>query len=153
ARPRRGRRGGSARGRASAAPAARRLPRQPVRRRLPRSSYGGLVLLPAGELAAGELLECDHVLAELGDERFANRVGKLGLRRGGGVGVVDDLLHDPAQPLWEAIEVAIEGPESRELDQPLHELVAVRLLGGRLLPLAGELLGVEALIDSGEAEG
>src|SRR5680860_1562038 len=67
--------------------------------------------------------------------------------------VVDDLLDDPAQRLRQAVEVAVEGAQPRQLDRLLHELVFVALLGARLLPLTVELLRAEALVDAGEAEG
>ena len=75
-----------------------------------------------------------------------------GFGAAGLVGIVDELLDDPAHRLRQAVEVGVERAEARQLDQLLHHLVAAGLLGARLLPLAVELLGLEGLIDSGERE-
>src|SRR5205814_2010414 len=82
----------------------------------------GLVLLPAGELAAGEFLQRCGIIGELGGEIVADRVREVRLRCRWGLRVVHDLLDHPAQPLGEAVEVPIEGAEARQLDQPFHEL-------------------------------
>src|SRR5689334_3665838 len=111
------------------------------------------VVVPAGELAAGEALQLGDVVAEVAADRLEEVVGELWLGRGGLLGVVDDLLDDPAHRLGEAVEVAIEGAEAGQLDQLLHQLVFAALLGARALPLAVELLGAEARLDAGEGEG
>src|SRR5439155_5564865 len=112
----------------------------------------GLVLLPARKFAAGELLQGGDVLAELRGERLEGRAGDLRLGCRGRLRVVDDLLDHPAHALRQAIEVAIEGAKARQLDQLLHELVAVGFLGRGALPLSLELLGVEVRVDAGELE-
>src|ERR1044071_2764655 len=87
------------------------------------------VVVPAGELAAGELLQRGDVLAEAAADALEEVVGELWLRRRRLVRIVDDLLDDPAHRLRQAVEVAVEGAEARQLDQLLHELVFVALLG------------------------
>src|SRR5215211_192661 len=104
---------------------------------------------PPRELPARELLERRDVTGELGREGVENRFGKLRLGRGWRLRVMDDLLDHPAHPLRKPVEVPVEGAESRELDQLLHELISLGFLRARLLPLALELLGGERRIDPG----
>src|SRR6266511_5536482 len=110
------------------------------------------VALPARELAAGEPPEGGDILGELRHEAVPDRIGEYGLRRRRRLRVVDDLLDHPAHPLGQPFEIAVEGAEAGQLDQLLHELVALGLLRARLLPLALELVGGEAIVDPGKAE-
>src|SRR5262249_6723482 len=72
---------------------------------------GSGVVVPARELAAGELLDRRRVLGEAAAQGLNEVVGELGLRRRRLLGVVDDPLDDPAQRLGQAVEVAVEGAE------------------------------------------
>src|SRR5690348_11301968 len=87
------------------------------------------VIVPAGEFPAGELLQRADVLAESGTHRLEAVLWELRLRRRRRLGVVGDLLHDPAHRLRQPVEVAIERAEARQLDQLLHQLVFAALLG------------------------
>src|SRR4051794_32819608 len=80
---------------------------------------GSAVVVPAGELAAGELLQLGDVLGEAAANRLEEVVGELRLRRRRLLGVVDDLLDQPAHRLRQAVEVAVEGAEARQFDQLL----------------------------------
>src|SRR4051812_48586015 len=53
---------------------------------------GSGVVVPAGELAAGELLQRDDVLAEAAADRLEEVVGELRLLGRGRLWVMDDLL-------------------------------------------------------------
>src|ERR1044072_8801955 len=111
------------------------------------------VVVPAGDLATREFLQGGDIGAEAAANRLEEVVGELRLRRRRLLGIVDDLLDDPAHRLRQAVEVAVEGTGARQLDQLLHALVFVALRGARLLPLAVELLGLEAGVDASELEG
>src|SRR6185436_949822 len=87
------------------------------------------VIVPAGEFPAGKLLQRGDVFAEAAAHSLEEIVGKLRLRRRRLLGVVDDPLDDPTHRLGQAVEVAVEGTEAGELDQPLHQLVFAALLG------------------------
>src|SRR5207244_2513746 len=90
------------------------------------------------EAPAGDLLDALDIGREELGHAGAKLRGELGLLGRPGVRSVHQPLDRPAQPLREAVEVAVEPPEARQADGSVHEAEATRALCGSRLPLALE---------------